>query len=141
NKTVNFSDVPFCLETEFKADYKFLENLALKFSTKIYQISSEQRKYVHITAVFVSNFTNHMFTIGNEICKENKIPFEIFSSLIKETINKIEEIEPINAQTGPAARGDTDTIKKHLNLITNEKIKLLYLNITESIKNYNVKKL
>lgn len=141
NKKVDFSEIPFCLETEFEYDYQNLENFAQKFSAKVYQISSEQRKYIHITAVFVSNFTNHMFTIGNEICKENEIPFEIFKPLIQETVNKIADLEPVLAQTGPAVRDDTNTIKKHLDLISNEKIKSLYLNITESIKNYNVKKL
>lgn len=141
NKTVDFSQIPFCLETEFEKDYTILENFTQKFSSKVYRISSEQRKYIHVTAVFVSNFTNHMFTIGNEICKENDIPFEIFKPLIQETFNKINELEPVLAQTGPAVRNDSNTLKKHLELITNEKIKSLYLNISESIQNYNVKKL
>ena len=141
NKKVDFSEIPFCLETEFESDFQNIQNFAQKFSTKVYQISSEQRKYIHVTAVFVSNFTNHMFAIGNEICKENEIPFEIFKPLIQETVNKIADLEPVLAQTGPAVRDDTNTIKKHLDLISNEKIKSLYLNITESIKNYNVKKL
>lgn len=141
NKLVNFSEVPFCLETEFEKDYENLEYFSKNFSKLVYKISSEQRKYIHLSAVFVSNFTNHMFTIGNEICKENDIPFEIFKPLIQETVNKIDHLSPIEAQTGPAVRNDSETIKKHLDLINNEKIKLLYLNITESIKNYNVKKL
>lgn len=141
NKAVDFSEIPFCLETEFESDYNTLEKLANKFSSKVYKISSEQRKYIHVSAVFVSNFTNHMFTLGNEICKENNIPFEIFKPLIQETVNKIGVLEPIQAQTGPAVRNDSNTIKKHVELIGNEKIKSLYLNITESIQNYNVKKL
>jgi len=141
NKSVDFTQIPFCLETEFEDDYVVLENITQKFSQKVYQISSEQRQYIHVTAVFVSNFTNHMFTIGNEICTENEIPFEIFKPLIQETLNKIEDLEPIVAQTGPAVRNDTNTLKKHLDLLTNEKIKSLYLNISESIQNYNVKKL
>lgn len=141
NKPVNFSEIPFCLETEFEEDFNDLENFAYQFSDKTYKITSEQRKYIHISAVFVSNFTNHMFTIGNEICTENKIPFEIFKPLISETVNKLNFLDPIDAQTGPAVREDSNTIKKHLDLINNEKIKSLYLNITESIKNYNVKKL
>lgn len=141
NKPVEFSEIPFCLETEFENDFEPLEKFTRNFSSKIYKISSEQRKYMHITAVFVSNFTNHMFAIGNEICEANNIPFDIFKPLIKETVNKIENLEPIKAQTGPAVRNDSNTIKKHLELIGNEKIKSLYLNITESIKNYNVKKL
>lgn len=141
NKSIAFNEIPFCLETEFDSDYEKLADFAKLFSPKIYKISSEQRKYIHVTAVFVSNFTNHMFTLGNEICVKNVIPFEIFKPLIQETINKIDELEPIEAQTGPAIRKDSITIKKHLDLITNEKIKSLYLKITESIQNYNVKKL
>jgi predicted short-subunit dehydrogenase-like oxidoreductase (DUF2520 family) len=117
DKKVDFSEVPFCLEAENINDYKTLEIVAKSIGKKIYPISSEQRNTLHVAAVFVNNFTNHLYKIGNDICKENKVPFEILHSLIKETASKIETLSPEKSQTGPAIRNDEKTIKNHLNLL------------------------
>jgi predicted short-subunit dehydrogenase-like oxidoreductase (DUF2520 family) len=134
DKKVNFSEVPFCLETEYINDYKIIETLAKSIGKKIYPISSEQRKILHVAAVFVNNFTNHLYKIGNDICKENKVPFEILHSLIKETASKIETLLPEKAQTGPAIRNDKKTIKDHLNLLDKSQQKI-YKIFTKSIQN------
>jgi predicted short-subunit dehydrogenase-like oxidoreductase (DUF2520 family) len=117
DKKVDFSEVPFCLEAENINDYKTLEIVAKSIGKKIYPISSEQRNTLHVAAVFVNNFTNHLYKIGNDICKENKVPFEVLHSLIKETASKIETLSPEKAQTGPAIRNDEKTLKNHLNLL------------------------
>jgi hypothetical protein len=57
---------------------------------------------LHVAAVFVNNFTNHLYQIGNEICDENQIPFSILHPLITETAQKIMNLPPALAQTGPA---------------------------------------
>ncbi len=114
NAKIDFNKVPFCLETENDKDYTLLENLAKTLGSNIYQINSEQRKKLHVAAVFVNNFTNHMYTIANDICTKNKIPFEILYPLIEETAKKVQSITPRDAQTGPAKRNDTQTIKNHL---------------------------
>ncbi|APG64839.1 hypothetical protein LPB136_05460 [Tenacibaculum todarodis] len=136
DKEVNFSEVPFCLETENEGDKKLLESLAKSIGKKIYSISSEQRKVLHVAAVFVNNFTNHMYKTGNDICEEYNVPFEILQPLIKETAQKIETISPIEAQTGPAVRNDKKTIKNHLDLL-NKKQQKIYKTITKSIRNGN----
>jgi hypothetical protein len=61
---------------------------------------------LHVAAVFVNNFTNHLYQIGNEICDENQIPFSILHPLITETAQKIMNLPPALAQTGPAIRND-----------------------------------
>lgn len=136
NKKVDFSDVPFCLETENEQAYKLLETLAKLIGNKIYAINSEQRKIIHVAAVFVNNFTNHLFKIGNDICNTHHIPFEILMPLIQETATKIKELSPENAQTGPAIRKDQKTIKNHLALLNTEQQKI-YTILTESIQNGN----
>ncbi|WP_026777712.1 Rossmann-like and DUF2520 domain-containing protein [Polaribacter sp. Hel_I_88] len=136
DKKVDFKEVPFCLEAENKEDYQQLEFLAKSIGKKIYEISSEQRKTLHVAAVFVNNFTNHLFKIGNDICNTNNIPFEILHPLIKETVLKIEELSPENAQTGPAVRNDKKTIKNHLNLLDKNQQKI-YKILTKSIQNGN----
>lgn len=134
NKKVDFNKIPFCLETENKADLLLLEELASSIGKKIYHISSEQRKQLHVAAVFVNNFTNHLYKIGNDICKKNGIPFEILYPLIKETASKVENLSPIEAQTGPAKRNDGKTIKNHLDLLNTEQ-QTIYKLLTQSIQN------
>jgi predicted short-subunit dehydrogenase-like oxidoreductase (DUF2520 family) len=134
DKKVNFNEVPFCLEAENEKDHKLLETLATSIGKKIYKINSEQRKTLHVAAVFVNNFTNYMYKIGNDICEKNNVPFEILQPLIKETVSKIDYLSPKNAQTGPAIRNDEKTIKNHLNLLDTNQQKI-YKILTKSIQN------
>ncbi len=136
NKKINFSEIPFCLEAENENDYKLLENLAKLIGSNIYKINSNQRKSLHVAAVFVNNFTNHLFKIGEDICLENNVPFEVLYPLIMETSAKIKMLSPKNSQTGPAIRNDKETIKNHLNLLDKEQ-KEIYKLLTKSIQNGN----
>jgi len=136
DKKVDFNEVPFCLEAENKKDEEQLKELANLIGEKIYSINSEQRKALHVAAVFVNNFTNYMYNIGSDICKEHQVPFDILLPLIKETASKIETLSPEKAQTGPAIRKDKTTIKNHLDLLNKEQQKI-YKIITKSIQNGN----
>ena len=136
NKIVDFSEVPFCLEAENEKDYILLELLANLIGKKVYAINSEQRKALHIAAVFVNNFSNHMYKIGSDICAENNVPFAILEPLIKETASKIETLSPAEAQTGPAIRKDQRTINEHLALL-NKQQQEIYTTVTKSIQNGN----
>jgi len=135
-KKVELNEVPFCLEAENKKDEDQLKELANLLSKKIYTVKSEQRKALHVAAVFVNNFTNYLYKIGNDICKEHQVPFDILLPLIKETASKIETLSPEKAQTGPAIRNDKKTIKNHLDLLNIEQQKI-YKMITKSIQNGN----
>lgn len=139
DKEIDFTSIPLCLEAENEEDFKILENLAQLISENVFTISSEQRKSLHVAAVFVCNFVNHMYTIGNKICKEHNVPFEILQPLIIETANKITSLKPEEAQTGPALRKDTKTINKHLEFLQDSNYQELYKLLTQSIQ--NVKKL
>jgi predicted short-subunit dehydrogenase-like oxidoreductase (DUF2520 family) len=139
SKAVNFNEIPICLETENPSDYKILEALAKELSTVVYPVSSEQRKALHVAAVFVSNFTNHMYHIGNEICKDNNLDFAILKPLITETANKVQLLSPEAAQTGPARRNDTATINAHLSFLTDENQKEIYKLLTKSIIDHGKK--
>jgi len=136
---VDFSTIPICIEAESKKDLDLLEILAKSISKKIYHINSNQRKSLHVAAVFVNNFTNHLYHIGNEICEENKIPFKILQPIIQETATKIVTLSPFEAQTGPAKRNDTETIKKHKAMLTANQQEI-YTLLTKSIyKTYGEK--
>jgi len=132
-QAIDFSSIPFCLEAEDNKDLELLESLAKTIGNSIYYINSDQRKKLHLAAVFVNNFTNHMYTIGHDICKENKVPFEILLPLIKETAKKATLISPKEAQTGPAKRNDQKTIENHLENLNSQQQKI-YTLLTESIR-------
>ena len=132
NKEVNFKEIPLCLEAENEADLQLLKKVAIAISDKVFEITSEQRKSLHVAA----NFVNHLYQIGNDICKEHEIPFEILKPLILETSNKITTLSPEQAQTGPAKRKDTTTITKHLATLTDTNQKEIYKILTKSIIDY-----
>ncbi len=135
DKSVDFKTIPFCLETSNPDDYNLLEKLAKSIGNNVFQISSEQRKKLHVAAVFVNNFSNHMYKIAHDICEKNDVPFEILYPLIEETAKKIQSISPENAQTGPAKRNDVQTIENHLenlNLQQQKIYKLLSKSIQEN---------
>jgi predicted short-subunit dehydrogenase-like oxidoreductase (DUF2520 family) len=134
NKEIDFSIVPLCLEAENTFDFRVLETVAKSISNAVFAINSDQRKALHVAAVFVNNFTNHLYHIGKEICGEHQVPFEILRPLIQETAEKINTLDPVDAQTGPAKRNDSNTIAAHLDYLTNENQKNIYKLITQSIQ-------
>ncbi len=134
-KAIDFSTIPFCLESDYEKDIKLLEKVAKTISNKIYKTDENQRKALHVSAVFVNNFVNEMYRIGNEICEENKVSFEILKPLILETVNKVMTLSPNEAQTGPAKRNDTKTIQSHLDFLSNKNHAIIYKLLTQSIQN------
>lgn len=138
--SMDFKNIPMCLESESAGDYLILEFAAKCISDKVLAIDSNKRSKLHLIAVFVNNFTNHMFSIGNRLSNEFELDFDIFHPLIEQTANKIKSVEPLYAQTGPAARGDINTMEKHYSLITDDQIKKLYSSISNSILNFESEK-
>ena len=85
------------------------------------KVNSDQRRVLHLAAVFVNNFTNQLYRIGHEITESEGAEFDMLKPLILETARKLEDLSPLRAQTGPAKRNDKKTIKKHLRLLENNK--------------------
>lgn len=140
DKEIDFSKIPICLEATTESDYKLLNQLASFISNKCFEINSVQRNTLHVAAVFVNNFVNHLYHVGSEICTENNIPFEILQPLIEETSNKIKNLSAFESQTGPAIRNDSKTIQKHLTSL-NEDQQKIYSILTNSILKTHGKKL
>lgn len=140
DKMVDFKVIPICLESENATDFQLLEKVAKMISDKVFAINSEQRKALHVAAVFVNNFVNHLYQIGHSICAENQVPFEILKPLIQETAEKINILTPEEAQTGPAKRHDSKTIAEHELFLTNKNQSTIYKILTQSIQD-NGKKL
>jgi predicted short-subunit dehydrogenase-like oxidoreductase (DUF2520 family) len=139
NTAVNFAAIPICIEAQNNDDHQLLETVAKSISDKTFNINSQQRKALHISAVFVCNFVNHLYQIGHTICQESNINFDILKPLITETAHKIMSLSPSDAQTGPAKRNDTQTINTHLNFLSDENQKEIYKLLTKSIIDHGKK--
>lgn len=135
NKDIDLiiSEIPFCIEGNSKTFEKKLLAIARKLSNNVITMNSIQRKQLHITAVFACNFSNHMYSIADDLLTEKNIDFKILLPLIKQTIAKLNIKKPKAVQTGPAKRKDIKIIQEHINLIQQKDIKELYQKISNSI--------
>lgn len=131
---LNYSEIPFCLEANSEENLQILKTIASCISPEVFEISSAQRQTLHLAAVFVCNFTNHLYAIGESICKEDDMPFDILKALIQETSAKVQINPPSEVQTGPAIRKDESTIKRHLSQLKDQNHKEIYQLLTQSIK-------
>lgn len=136
NKAINFKEIPICLESENATDFQMLEKVAKLISNKVVAINSNQRKALHVSAVFVNNFTNHLFHLAHTICEDNQVSFELLQPLLLETAQKALLLSPKEAQTGPAKRGDSKTIAAHIAFLSNQKQIEIYKLLTQSIQNH-----
>lgn len=130
---IDFSPIPICIEALNSDDLKLLFEIGKSISSSVQEISSKQRQLLHISAVFVNNFVNHILYIANDLANHNGVNFDLLKPIIEETISKAIKKTPLNTQTGPAMRGDTDTIKKHLRNIQNDNYRKIYELISKSI--------
>jgi predicted short-subunit dehydrogenase-like oxidoreductase (DUF2520 family) len=141
NKPVDFSQIPICIEANNMEVQQTLLDLAKLLSDKTYLVNSDNRRKLHLAAVFACNFTNYMYDIASGILDEAGFPFEIIEPLIAETAEKIKTLNPYDAQTGPAVRMDEKTISKHLALLNKKSdLKKVYKLLTKNIYSRHKKK-
>jgi len=133
SKELDYEKIPFFIETENESDKKILFELASQISENVMESDHEKRKYIHLTAVFACNFVNHLFSRAKEISDSQEIPFDYFLPLIDETVQKIHEIEPKDAQTGPAVRNDLRVLDLHEKLLKDESLEI-YKTMNHSIQ-------
>ncbi len=113
----DISKVPFCIEGSSEEDLQSLKEAAFRLSSAVYEINSERRRYLHLAAVLVNNYTNYLYRMAFDILDKKKMDKSLLMPLIEETFAKITEMHPDKAQTGPARRKDLPTIEKHLLLL------------------------
>ena len=135
SKRITFEDIPILIEAENTHTLKTLKKLALSISKKVQSVSSRDRIAIHVAAVFACNFTNHLFGVAENILLKQGFDFELLRPLIAGTMNKSLDIGPENAQTGPAIRGDLETLDKHMDFLENHDYQEIYKLITDKILN------
>lgn len=135
SKQVSFEDIPLLIEAEDRHTGKVLSRIGKSISKKVMQIRSEDRIAIHVAAVFACNFTNHFFSIAEQILGKHNQKLELLRPLIAETMNKSLDIGPEKARTGPAVREDMETLDRHMAFLEGNQHQELYQLITEDILN------
>jgi predicted short-subunit dehydrogenase-like oxidoreductase (DUF2520 family) len=136
-RKISFRDLPIFVEASDPQTTSTLKKIAEVLGGKVYIVNTEHRRMLHLAAVFVCNFTNHMLTAGKEIISKAGLSFEVLEPLIRETISKALEIGPEVSQTGPALRNDQNTIAEHMDLLSfSTEFQEIYKEVTQSIIEY-----
>jgi predicted short-subunit dehydrogenase-like oxidoreductase (DUF2520 family) len=134
DKKTDLSQVPLCIEGSDSGTLFSLTNIAEAISDCVYNLDSKQRQVAHMAAVFANNFTNHLYYVSDMLLKKENLPFDLLQPLIAETADKIRQLSPKEAQTGPAIRDDQTVIRKHLQFLAGSPdVQRLYLDLSRSI--------
>jgi predicted short-subunit dehydrogenase-like oxidoreductase (DUF2520 family) len=137
--SLDFKKTPLCIEATKESIATILIEIGKKIRNVVYTVNTAERKTLHLAAVFSCNFTNHLFSLAKEILDENDLEFAMLEPLIKATVAKALRSEhPADVQTGPAVRGDEQTIKAHLKLLNDNKdLTKIYQTMTQSIQDWH----
>ena len=116
-KEVDFEKIPCFIEYNDSQSHAVIETLAKELSSRVFPLSSSDRKYLHLSAVFACNFANHCYAISQKLLAAHGIPFGVMLPLIDETASKVHQLSPLEAQTGPAVRYDENIIRNQSKLL------------------------
>ncbi|MDE6340196.1 MAG: DUF2520 domain-containing protein [Muribaculaceae bacterium] len=137
NKDLEYSEIPFFIEGSSAEVTEKLSDLARTISKNIYVADSKKRRALHVASVYACNFVNHLWYIAEKILNDNGMSFDVIRPLLKETLDKTENLSPYSGQTGPAVRKDTKTLDSHLDFLNesgeNKDIIEIYNLLTSSI--------
>ncbi|MDR0971699.1 MAG: DUF2520 domain-containing protein [Bacteroidales bacterium] len=136
---LSFSLIPLCIEANSSESLRKIENLFTSLGNKIYFLSSQKRKHLHISAIFANNFTNYLYGIAKKQLEKEDIPFEILTPIIDQTIENIEKNNPFDIQTGPAKRKDYQIMEEHKKLL-DENERRIYEIISKGISSLQEEK-
>ena len=136
---IEYSELPFCIEGSDPKTEEDIATLAGSVSSHVYHTSHEQRRYLHLAAVFVNNFTNGLYAVAQQVCREQNVPFEILYPIIQTTARKAQWGDVRYQLTGPAVRNDRRTLDAHRRLLAQDKQLLevydLMTDLIQRIKN------
>lgn len=137
DKALNLADVGFFIEGNTPDVEKDLFTLASKISRSVHRADSELRRQLHIAAVFACNFVNYMWIEADELLRRSGLDMRVLRPLLDETLRKLDEMSPVQSQTGPARRGDNQTITRHLAMLDGRQ-RAVYALLSSNIKDiYN----
>jgi predicted short-subunit dehydrogenase-like oxidoreductase (DUF2520 family) len=130
-------ETPILIDASDESTLMQLLGVAESISGTVVKADDEQRLKMHLAAVFCNNFVNHIYVLMQDYCRKEGLDFHLLLPLIQETANRLYDMDPMEAQTGPALRKDNSTIDKHLAILDNyPSLKLLYKSFTQSIQQH-----
>lgn len=130
-------EIPVIVDGSNSFTINLLKELAKTISETVEEANDENRVKMHLAAVMVNNFANHLYALAADYCSKENLDFKLLLPLIQETATRIKDLPPSKAQTGPAIRNDQETIQKHLQLLKDHpQLKELYTLMTESIQQF-----
>lgn len=135
-RLVDFREIPLFIEAQDSGSAAILRQLAESISDRVYELSSEQRKYLHLAAVFACNFANHCYAMSAEVLAHIHLPFDIMLPLIDETARKVHELHPLDAQTGPAVRYDENVIQMQQSLLQDADMQAIYKLLSQHVHQF-----
>ena len=133
DKSVNFREIPCFIEASDNNTLEEIKGIASKVSDHVLEMSSEKRKKLHLAAVFACNMVNHCYRLAEKVLEEEGIDFSLYIPLIQETANKVKELSPRKAQTGPMVRYDKKIMDAQIALINDERTRQIYRLMADSI--------
>ena len=134
-RLVDFNDISVFLETNDAVSMERLKMLSTTLTTHIYELDSEGRKHLHLAAVFACNFVNHCYALSAEVLAAKGLPFSVMLPLVDETAQKVHELSPREAQTGPAVRGDQNVMQMQADMLAgNPAVKQIYEALSNDIQ-------
>ena len=116
-RTVYFAEIPTFIEANDDKTKQVIRQLAESVTQHVIELSSDDRQYLHLAAVFACNFVNHCYALAAEILEQHGMDFNVMLPLIDETARKVHQLHPLQAQTGPAMRYDENVIRHQLELL------------------------
>jgi len=130
-------EIPFLVDGNTADDLALIKDFASDLSDRVVVADDEARLKMHVAAVFVNNFSNHLYALAERYCKTEHLSFDLLLPLIQETANRLSTISPADAQTGPAVRGDQSTIQKQMEILNaHPQLQNIYEAMTESIETF-----
>ena len=132
----SLDEVHFFIEACDAATLASVRSLGELLSINVHEADSNQRRQLHVAAVFSCNYANHMWTLASEVLTQAGLPFDAMKPLIRTTVEKLDRLAPAQSQTGPAVRHDTQVIDSHLAMLDGDK-RDIYRLLSQSIMNRN----
>ena len=135
-KETSWEDAPVAAEVSSPKSEEDLMYLNSLLRARLFFLDENKRTQLHLAAVTVNNFSNHLFHLAYSWCEKNDLPFESLIPIIQQTAQRINHQDPAVFQTGPAIRGDEESLSKHYELLQNDSQFLaVYKLLSDSIKN------
>lgn len=131
---VDMNTVPIFIEAANERDCNLLKEIATQISSKVHYADGNLRKRMHIAAVFACNFTNYMFTVADDLLRQDGLTLEVLNPLLEETVRKALAGNPACGQTGPAVRGDMNIVSSHASMLP-DSLSEIYRTLSEAIYN------